>query len=344
MPRRIDNPPNPWQAAHVEYLPELGDETPLATLSVYEEDARSIVAENDSPDVPFRYSVNPYRGCFHGCAYCYARPSHELLGFGAGTDFERRIVVKRNAAELLHARLSSPSWTGEMIAFSGVTDCYQPLEASYGLTRRMLEVCLAFRNPVGVITKGALVERDVDLLAALARDARATVYLSIPFADEGMARAIEPYAASIARRFHALRVLSDAGVRTGVSVSPVIPGLNDAQIPEVLTRARAAGAELAFMVMLRLPTAVRPVFTDRLRETMPLRAEHVLHAIRDVRGGELNRAEYGTRMHGEGPRWLAIESLFAAHHRKLGFVDASRFEHEDTTVRRPNAQLGLFGE
>jgi DNA repair photolyase len=344
VPRPIDNPPNPWQSTHVEYLPEHGDEVPLATLSVYEEEARSIVAENDSPDVPFRYSVNPYRGCFHGCAYCYARPSHELLGFGAGTDFERRIVVKRNAAELLHARLSSPSWKGEMIAFSGVTDCYQPLEASYGLTRRMLEVCLAFRNPVGVITKGALVERDVDLLAALARDARCTVYLSIPFADESMARAIEPYAASIARRFHALRVLSEAGVRTGVSVSPVIPGLNDAQIPEVLTRAREAGAQTAFMVMLRLPSAVRPVFVDRLRETMPLRAEHVLHAIRDVRGGELNRTAFGERMHGEGPRWQAIEGLFAAHHRRLGFVDASRFEHEGTSFRRPNAQLGLFEE
>src|SRR5688500_738872 len=141
-------------------------------LEIYEDHSRAVLAENDSPDVPFRYSVNPYRGCFHGCAYCYARPSHELLGFGAGTDFERRIVVKRNAAELLHARLSSPSWRGEMLAFSGVTDCYQPIEASYGLTRRMLEVCLAFRNPVGVITKGALVERDVDLLAELARVAR----------------------------------------------------------------------------------------------------------------------------------------------------------------------------
>jgi DNA repair photolyase len=311
---------------------------------VYEEQARSIVSENDSPDVPFRYSVNPYRGCFHGCAYCYARPSHELLGFGAGTDFERRIVVKRNAAELLHARLSSPSWRGEMLAFSGVTDCYQPIEASYGLTRRMLEVCLAFRNPVGVITKGALVERDVDLLAELARVARCGVYLSIPFADESMARAIEPYAASLARRFQALRVLSDAGIRTGVSISPVIPGLNDAQIPEILGRAREAGATQAFMIMLRLPTEVRPVFVDRLRATMPLRAEHVLHAIRDVRGGELSNARFGARMQGEGPRWQAIEALFAAHHRKLGFVEAERFEHEATTFRRPNAQLGLFGE
>ncbi len=321
-------------------------------LSVYEEDARSIIASNDSPDVPFRFSVNPYRGCFHGCAYCYARPSHELLGFGAGTDFERRIVVKRNAAEVLHRQLSAPSWQGEMLAFSGVTDCYQPLEASYGLTRKMLEVCLAFRNPVGVITKGALVERDVDLLAELGRVARCTVFVSIPFADEEHARAIEPYASSIARRFHALRMLSDAGVKTGVSVSPVIPGLNDPQIPEILARAKECGASMAFMIMLRLPASVRPVFTERLREALPLRAEHVLSSVRDVRDGEMNDAKFGTRMRGQGPRWAAIEAMFDLHRRRLGFVDAERdadarerFEQGGTTFRRPgNGQLGLFDE
>ncbi len=342
MPRPVANPPNPWESTHVEYL----DAPPSATLSVYEEDARSIIASNDSPDVPFRYSVNPYRGCFHGCAYCYARPSHELLGFGAGTDFERRIVVKRNAPEVLHRQLSAPSWQGEMLAFSGVTDCYQPLEASYGITRKLLEVCLHFRNPVGVITKGALVERDVDVLAELARVARCTVYLSIPFANETQARAIEPYASSLARRFGALRRLSEAGIRTGVSISPVIPGLNDPQIPEILERAREAGAELAFMIMLRLPAAVRPVFVDRLRDALPLRAEHVLSSVRDVRDGELYQAEFGQRMRGAGPRWQAIEALFEAHHRRLGFVDAARFDHEGTTFRRPpaNGQLGLFGE
>lgn len=319
-------------------------------LSVYEEDARSIIASNDSPDVPFRFSVNPYRGCFHGCAYCYARPSHELLGFGAGTDFERRIVVKRNAAEVLHRQLSAPSWQGEMLAFSGVTDCYQPLEASYGLTRKMLEVCLAFRNPVGVITKGALVERDVDLLAELGRVARCTVFVSIPFTDEEHARAIEPYASSIARRFHALRMLSDAGVKTGVSVSPVIPGLNDPQIPEILARAKECGASMAFMIMLRLPASVRPVFTERLREALPLRAEHVLSSVRDVRDGEMNDAKFGTRMRGQGPRWAAIEAMFDLHRRRLGFADAERdadarerFDAEGTTFRRPKTgQLGLF--
>jgi DNA repair photolyase len=348
VPRPVANPPNPWQSTHVEYL----GAPPPSMLSVYEEDARSIITSNDSPDVPFRFSVNPYRGCFHGCAYCYARPSHELLGFGAGTDFERKIVVKRNAPEVLHRQLSAPSWRGDMLAFSGVTDCYQPLEASYGLTRKMLEVCVKFRNPVGVITKGALVERDVDLLAELAKVARCTVFVSIPFADESHARAIEPYASSLARRFTALKRLSEAGVRTGVSISPVIPGLNDPQIPEILERAREAGASLAFMIMLRLPASVRPVFTERLRETLPLRAEHVLSGIRDVRDGEMNDAKFGQRMRGQGPRWAAIEGLFDVHRRRLGFVDAERdadacerFELEGTTFRRPgNGQLGLFEE
>jgi DNA repair photolyase len=337
VPRPVANPPNPWESTHVEWL----GPAPPSSLAVYEEDARSIVVDNDSPDVPFRYSVNPYRGCFHGCAYCYARPTHEQLGFGAGTDFERRIVVKRNAPELLHARMMSPSWRGEMIAFSGVTDCYQPLEASYGLTRRMLEVCLRFKNPVGVITKGALVERDVDLLAALSREARCTVYVSLPFSDETHARAMEPYAASVSRRLAALRLLSEAGIRTGVSVSPVIPGLNDAEIPEVLERAREAGASVAFMIMLRLPANVRPVFVERLREALPLRAEHVLAAVRDVRDGALYRGGFGERMRGEGPRWVAIEQLFELHRRRLGFEDGERYDGGATTFVRPG-QLGLF--
>jgi DNA repair photolyase len=205
---------------------------------------------------------------------------------------------------------------------------------------------------VGVITKGALVERDVDLLAELAKVARCTVFVSIPFADESHARAIEPYASSLSRRFTALKRLSEAGVRTGVSISPVIPGLNDPQIPEILERAKEAGASLAFMIMLRLPASVRPVFTERLRETLPLRAEHVLSGIRDVRDGEMNDAKFGQRMRGQGPRWAAIEGLFDVHRRRLGFVDAERdadacerFELEGTTFRRPgNGQLGLFEE
>jgi DNA repair photolyase len=338
LPRVVSNPPNPWEGEHVEYL----GEPPPVQLEIHEERAKLIISSNDSPDVPFRFSINPYRGCFHGCAYCYARPSHQYLGFGAGTDFERRIVVKVNAPERLRASFSSRRWQGDPLAFSGVTDCYQPIEASYGLTRRLLEVCLEFRNPVGVITKGALVERDIDLLAALHEQAACEVYVSIPFADDDLGRAIEPYAASVSRRLSTLRRLSEAGIPTGVSISPVIPGLNDDQIAEVLVRAREAGARRAFMIMLRLPAEVAPVFEARLHEAVPLRANKVLNAIREIRGGRLNESTFGRRMQGQGPRWQAIEALFRTHHRRLGYEAGEREPPRPSTFRRPNAQRDLF--
>jgi DNA repair photolyase len=247
MPRRVSNPPNPWRTAHVELL----GAAPQVELEVFEEEARSIVAENDSPDIPFRFSVNPYRGCFHACAYCYARPTHQYLDWGAGTDFDRRIVVKTNAAELLREELARGRTGRETIAFSGVTDCYQPLEAHYGLTRACLTACAEFRQPVGIVTKGALIERDVDVLARLGERARAAVTVSIPFADDADGRAIEPFAAPSSRRFETLARLSQAGVDTGIAVAPLIPGLNDHAIPELLERARAAGAKRASMTLLR---------------------------------------------------------------------------------------------
>lgn len=339
MPRPVANPPNPWASTHVEYL----GEPPPAALEVYEERARTIIASNESPDIPFRHSVNPYRGCFHGCAYCFARPTHQYLGFGAGTDFERKLVVKTNAVELLREAFMHPRWQGDALAISGVTDCYQPLEASYRLTRGLLEVCREFRNPVGIVTKGALVERDLDVLVALAAVTSVQVFLSIPFADEAMGRAIEPYAASIARRFAVLEALSSAGITTGVSVSPVIPGLNDDQIPEILERAREAGARSAFMVMLRLPAEVRPVFLERLHEAVPLRAGKVISAIEQSRGGKLYDPRFGARMRGQGPRWAAIEALFEMHRRRLGFSDEhGRVAEEPSTFRRPTAQQELF--
>src|SRR6266700_3364997 len=187
-PVALSNPPNPWATTEVEYL----EGAPEVRLEVYEDQTRQILAKNDSPDVGFTWSINPYRGCFHGCAYCYARPGHEYLSFGAGTDFERKIVVKPHAPELLREAFAKPSWKGELIAFSGVTDCYQPLEASYRLTRGCLEVCRDFCNPVGVITKSALIRRDADVLGELARTAQARVHMSIAFADNAMARKIEP--------------------------------------------------------------------------------------------------------------------------------------------------------
>src|SRR5215468_12633192 len=171
--RPVSNPPNPWHTVHADYL----GEPPEAELEIYEEHARSIISENDSPDVGFRFSINPYRGCFHACSYCYARPTHQYLGWGAGTDFDRKIVAKVNAPELLRREMKKPSWQGDTIVFSGVTDCYQPLEAVYGITRRCLEVCSEFRNPVGIVTKGALVRRDIDVLSRLARESEAVVYV-----------------------------------------------------------------------------------------------------------------------------------------------------------------------
>lgn len=348
--RPVSNPPNPWESTHLDWL----EEPPAAALEVYEEEARSLLAENQSPDLGFRFSVNPYRGCWHACAYCYARPSHQWLGFGAGTDFERRIVVKRNAPRLLRRELGRRGWKRDLVVFSGDTDCYQPLEASYGLTRACLEVCSEFATPVGVITKSALVRRDVDVLAELARRGLATVHVSIPFADRELARRIEPFAPPPARRFETLRILSEAGIPTGVSVSPLIPALNDSQVPEILERAREAGARFAFSTLLRLPGEVRAVFEARLREALPLRAEHVLSALRDTRGGRLSESAFFERQRGRGPRWQILRDLFELHRRRLGFeggdsrgaspapAEEGRAELRARAPGTPERQLALF--
>ncbi len=338
MLKPVSNPPNPWDSTHVEYL----GEPPEAALEVFEEESRSILAENESPDVGFRWSLNPYRGCFHACGYCYARTSHEYLGFGAGTDFDRKIVVKVNAPELLRQQLLKRSWEGETIIFSGNTDCYQPLEAVYGLTRRCLEVCAEFRNPIAIITKGALVRRDVDLLARMASETSVFVSLSIPFSDDVMSRAIEPNASLPSQRIETLRLLSAAGIRTGVGMAPVIPGLNDSQISAVLERARAAGATSAFMTLVRLAGQTLPVFRERLEQAFPDRAAKIWSAIRQVRGGKLNESKFGARMHGVGPRWEAIRSLFDVECRRLGFNEERTGDETKNAFRRPAAQRDLF--
>jgi len=314
VPRPVSNPPNPWTTRHVEWL----DEPPLAELVVYEEEAKSLITENDSPDVGFRFGINAYRGCQHACAYCYARPSHQYLGFGAGTDFDRKIVVKTNAPALLARELARPSWNGDVIAFSGNTDCYQPLEASYELTRRCLEVCHARSNPVGLITKSALVRRDVDLLASMAKRGGVHVTITIPFLDEDVARKLEPGAPTPKKRFETMAALSAAGIPTGIALAPIVPGLNDPDIPQLLERAAACGATGSFLTLLRLPAEVLPVWRERIAEVMPERAKKIESAILDVRGGRMNRSEFGRRMSGSGPRWETIEQLFAIHRRRLG--------------------------
>ena len=245
-------------------------------------------------------------------------PGHEYLSFGAGTDFDRKIMVKVRAPELLRAAFAKKSWKRESVVFSGVTDCYQPIEASYRLTRACLEVCAEAANPIGVITKAPLIERDVDVLQAVARAASAHVIVSIPFWDPVKARAIEPYVATPARRIRVIRTLVDAGISVGVNVAPIIPGLNDAEIPRVLEAARDAGASSAGCVLLRLPGPVAQVFEERLRAAMPLAAERVLHRIRETRGGALYDPRFGVRGRGEGPYAATIRALFEMTARRLG--------------------------
>jgi DNA repair photolyase len=346
MPHALANPPNPFDSTRVDYVDDHIDvEPPLAKLEIFEEEARSILAENTSPDVGFRFSANPYRGCYHGCAYCYARPSHQYLGFGAGTDFERKIVVKTNAVALLREQFEKKSWEGDVVALSGNTDCYQPLEASYRLTRGLLEVCEEYRNPVGIITKSSIIRRDVDLLARLARVAHVRVTLSAAFADDETGRALEPWASPISRRFETMKILSDAGVTVGLSLAPMIPGINDSSIPELLERGKAAGASYAFIVLLRLSGEVLPVFDERLERAFPLRADKVRSAIRDMRDGAMNVTAFGKRMRGTGARWKVVEQLFELHVRKLGLNLSEGLEDQPTTFTRPEPprrQLTLF--
>jgi DNA repair photolyase len=337
-PRTIANPPNPWESTAVEWL----GQPPPARPEVYRDATREILSRNDSPDVPFTWSVNPYRGCAHACAYCYARPTHEYLGFGAGTDFDTRIAVKLRAPELLRAAFERPAWRGETVAFSGATDPYQPLEAGYRLTRACLEVCAGYRNPVAVITKAPLVERDLDLLQELHRSARVRVTVSLPFLDPGRARALEPWAASPARRLVTVERLARAGVPVGVNVAPVIPGLNDEEIPRVLAAAAAAGARRASWLLLRLPGSTRAVFAERLRAALPERAERILHGIRETRDGRLSDARFGVRGRGEGTRAEAIAALFELTARKLGVETGGCGTEPSTTFRRPaGRQLAL---
>ena len=334
------NPPNRFHPVEIDW-----EEPPLPErLEISEDHAASILSENDSPDIPFRWGVNPYRGCTHACAYCYARAFHEYLGFGAGTDFERRIVIKPSAPALLESAFRAPSWTGEVVAFSGVTDCYQTLERRYRLTRGCLEVCARYRNPVQIITRSPLITRDLDLLLALHEHRAVAVTFSIPLGDPDLARAVEPGAPPPAARLKAMAALAEAGVPVGVSLAPLIPGLSDAGIPAVLRAAREAGATWAFTQMVRLSGAVAVVFEERLRAAAPLRAETVLARIRRAHGGELGDPRFGARMRGQGESWEASLRLFELWKAKLGY-GAGHAPPEPSPFRRPGQgqQLRLFG-
>jgi DNA repair photolyase len=340
LPKAIANPPNPWSTTEVEYL----DEIPIAKPEVWADASREIIAKNDSPDLGFTYSVNPYRGCGHACAYCYARPSHEYLSFGAGTDFDTKIVAKLRAPELLRAAFEKPSWKGDGLMFSGVTDCFQPLEASLKLTQGCLQVCAEYKNPVWIVTKAPLIERDIDLLQQLARDAFVSVAISVPIWDKDLARAIEPGVATPQRRVQTIEKLAKAGIKVGVMVAPIIPAVSDEGVAQVLEAAHAAGARYAGYVLLRLPGSVKDVFEQRIKAALPLRAEKILHRVRETREGKLYDSRWGVRGRGTGKYADAIAAVFEATVRKLGFNQEERHAEPRTFQRPPKVtdQLSLF--
>ena len=315
---------------------------PLRQTILLKDDTRTIINYNDSPDVGFSASINPYRGCEHGCIYCFARPNHEYLGFSAGLDFETKILVKENAAQLLRRELSSPKWEPQVIAISGVTDAYQPIDRRLQLTRRCLEVLVEFQNPVVIITKNELVKRDIDLLAKLARLDGALVFVSVTSLDGDLAGELEPRASQPLRRLAAIEALSAAGIPTGALVAPVIPGLTDHEMPRILTAVARAGAVAAGYVPLRLPYGVAPLFEEWLTLHRPLQKDKILNRIREIRGGRLNDPNFGSRLQGTGAYAEHLSELFEVSCRKAG-LNSRRPVLSAAAFRRPGSvQMSLF--
>ena len=300
----------------------------------FADDSVSIISENHSPDIPFRYSLNPYRGCEHGCAYCYARPTHEYLGWNAGIDFESRILVKEEAATLLRKKLDSPSWRGETIAMSGVTDCYQPAERKFRITRACLAVANEYHQPIEIVTKNRLVVRDIDILSEMATRSQVRINISLTTLEPDLARVMEPRTSHPTARLRAISELVAAGIPTRVMIAPVIPGLNDHEIASILEAAAAAGAAHASYVLLRLPESVMPVFVGWLEDRLPDHREKVLGRQRAARGGQLSDSRFGQRMRGEGPYAAGIGQSFQIFARKFG-LDRPLSPLDTTSFRRP---------
>ncbi|MFO7775197.1 MAG: PA0069 family radical SAM protein [Candidatus Hydrogenedentota bacterium] len=338
------NPPNRFES--IAYTPDAeGDpeSAPKPDTQYLTDRSKSVISYNKSPDVPFEASLNPYRGCEHGCIYCYARPTHEYLGFSSGLDFETRIMVKEDAPALLRKELASPRWTPKEVAIAGVTDAYQPIERRLELTRQCLEVLLDFRNPVGIVTKNRLITRDIDLLSELAGFNAASVYISVTSLDPGLCRALEPRTSLPAQRLETIARLREAGVPVGVLVAPVIPALTDEFMLNILQAARDAGAQFAGYVVLRLPHGVKELFETWLHQHFPDRAEKVLNRIRSMRGGALDNCEFGARMCGEGPYAEEISALFHLGCRRAGLVlEGPALSTASFRRRAADGQLMLF--
>jgi DNA repair photolyase len=342
-----ENPKSRFERIGVEPEPDeaaaLADGVAHLETRLLHDPSRSILATNQSPDVGFDVSINPYRGCMHGCVYCYARPTHEYLGFSAGLDFETRILVKLQAPALLRKALAAPRWKPQVIALSGVTDAYQPAERRLEITRGCLEVLAEFRNPVAIVTKSRLVTRDLDLLGELASWRAAAVNLSITSLDPRLQQRMEPRASAPQQRLAAIEALARAGVPVGVMVAPIIPGLNDHEVPRILQAAADAGACSAAHIVLRLPHGLKDLFGAWLSRHYPERRNKVLNRVREVRGGRLNDARFGTRMRGQGLYAEQVRALFHSAARRAG-LDSPPPPLSTAAFRRPGAeQLGLFG-
>jgi DNA repair photolyase len=336
------NPANRFERLHFEADPDSPpEERPHPRTEFYHDATESLLTKNDSPDVGFMYGLNSYRGCEHGCAYCFARPFHEYLGWSSGLDFETKIMVKTRAPELLRRELSAKRWQPQPIAMSGVTDCYQPAERQFKLTRACLQVCAELRHPIFIITKNALVTRDLDVLSELARYQCVAVHVSVTTLDPELGGKMEPRASRPAARLRAIEELASAGIPVGVMVAPVIPGLTDHEMPSILEAAASAGAKRAGYVLLRLPFAVKEVFTQWLDDHAPGKKARILDRMRTLGGGKLYSSEWGKRMTGDGIFAEQLSSMFDVSARRAG-LNTDSFSLSIEHFRRPGEQLSLF--
>ena len=338
-----DNPVNRFEGNYIDYdVDEETGEKPSPKTQLIRDDTKSVIAYNKSEDISFNASINPYRGCEHGCIYCYARPYHEYLGYSSGLDFESKIVVKYDAPELLKKELSSPKWKPQVIAMSGVTDVYQPLERKLKITRGCLEVLAEFRNPVGLITKNHLVTRDIDLLCKLNDYNCVSVTISVTTLDKDLTAVMEPRTSRPNRRLDAIRKLSAAGIPVGVNVAPIIPGLTDHECADILEQASAAGASFAGYTIVRLPYKVKDMFQEWLGHHYPERKNKVLRKILDIRDGKLNSYEWNERMKGQGNFSKQISDLFKVQTKRLGLNEKKIMLTTEHFKKSTGSQLKLF--
>jgi DNA repair photolyase len=343
------NPKNRFESIATEKSPEGFSEyfeDPEEGRSIqtkfYVDHTRSILAKNDSPDIGFTYSVNPYRGCEHGCIYCYARPSHEYLGFSSGLDFETKITVKTDAAKLLEEQFNRRSWRPQTVMMSGNTDCYQPIEKKLRITRQCLEVFLQYRNPVTIVTKNALIQRDIDLLKELAALNLVIVTISITSLNHDLIRRMEPRTSIPAKRLETIKALTKEGIPVAVNACPIIPGLNDVEIPSILEESSRCGARHASYTVVRLPNSVKDLFVDWLHRELPDRTSTIINRIREVRNGELTCSDFGERFNGEGQIAESIEQLFQASCRRYKLNESIPSLSSSLFRRKATHQIDLF--